>query len=310
MSNGHQGTARIRLRDRLALHRTRRALAGMATALLCSAAGAQEPAAPLPRWEFGASLVAAHLRDYPGSSHSSTYALPLPWFVWRSERLEIARDGGRGLLYRGPRSEVALTVSANPPSSSGDNPERAGMQKLDAVVEPGLRLRWRYPLDDEERWWLGLHLPLRYALRMNTVLDYSGLGLHSEPGVSLDHRFARGWSWGISAAAGYADAGYSDYYYGVDPVDATATRPVYHARGGYAGWQAGARLSWHSDNLGFGLFTRYENIADAAFADSPLVSRDDGLTVGGSINWRIFRSRDNVGDPRPPRSTPAATTSP
>lgn len=248
----------------------------------------------VPRWEWGFALAAAHLRDYPGSSHSDTYALPLPWFVWRSERVEVGREGGRGILHRTPQRELSFTLVANPPSDSADNPERAGMAGLDTVIEPGLRLRWRFPLDDRGHWRIGASVPVRYGVAIDGRLRSQGLGVHSEPGVSLDRTMERGWSWGLSASVGFAEAGYSGYYYGVSAADATPARPAYAASGGYAGWSTNTRLMYRQDRLSTGVFLRYENIADASFADSPLVTTDHGVTIGYLLSWRLGESKERI----------------
>jgi outer membrane protein len=256
------------------------------------AAGAPAMGRPaLPRWEWGVGLAAAHLRDYPGSSHSGTYALPVPWFIWRSDRVEVGREGGRGVIYRSAQRELDFTLMANPPADIDDNPERAGMESLDPVLEPGLRMRWRFPLGD---WRLGVQLPVRYALSVGDHFRSDGLGLHVEPGVSVDRALMPGWAWSMSLAAGFAEADYSDYYYGVSPADATAQRPAYAAPGGYAGWLASTRLSWRSGNFSAGGFLRYEHVGDASFSDSPLVTKNHGVTLGANATWRLGQSRDSV----------------
>src|SRR3989338_4407412 len=54
-----------------------------------------------PQWEWGLGVAAAWLRDYPGSRHYGAYGLPFPWITWRSERVMVGREGGRGVLWRG-----------------------------------------------------------------------------------------------------------------------------------------------------------------------------------------------------------------
>lgn len=257
-------------------------------------APARPPNAPpaLPRWEWGLGVAAAHLRDYPGSSHASTFALPLPWFIWRSERAEIGREGGRSTIYRSRMHDIEFTLAANPPANIDDNPERAGMEELDAVLEPGLRARWRFPM--AHGWRFGVQLPVRYAFAVDDRLRSEGLGLHAEPGISLDKTLMPGWNWSLSVAAGFSEAGYADYYYGVSAAEATASRPAYNASGGYAGWLANTRIGWRRGDLTTGVFIRYEHIGDAAFNDSPLVTRNDGFSTGLTVMWRLGRSEKTV----------------
>lgn len=267
-----------------------------------AAASAAPPAggAPrgLPRWEWGLGIAGAWVRDYPGSEHYSTYGLPYPWFTWRSDRVLLGHEGGRGVLWRRPALAVDAVLSANPPSSTGDNPERAGMPDLHALLEPGLRLRWQAWSSADGRWRLNVRLPWRAALAI-----YDG-GLHNvgsriEPGLSLDHRLGGGWSWGMSAAATFAERAYQDYFYGVDPAYATATRPAYEADGGYGGSHLTWRLSRRSGVSSASLFVRAELLDDASFADSPLVSTPVGWTIGFNLSRRFGASTHLVNADEP-----------
>lgn len=252
----------------------------------------------LPRWEWGLGVAAAWVRDYPGSEHSSTYGLPYPWFTWRSDRVLLGQEGGRGVLWRRPSLAVDAVLSANPPSSTGDNPERAGMPDLHALVEPGLRLRWQAWSSADGRWRLNVRLPWRGAL---AIYDggLHGIGSRIEPGLSLDHRLGGGWSWGMSAAATFAERAYHDYFYGVAPDYATATRPAYEADGGYGGTQLGWRLSRRSGVDSVSLFVRMEWLEGASFADSPLVSTPVGWTVGLNLSRRFGASTHLVNADEP-----------
>lgn len=250
---------------------------------------------PLPRWEWGVGIGGAWLRDYPGSQHETLYALPYPWFVLRSERAELGRGGARGILFRSPTTELDFTLSGNPPSESDDNEERKGMPDLDAVLEPGLRLRWRTLLDDAGRWRLDLRLPVRMAFTLDERLRAFPLGAHAEPGFALTRRVTAEWSWSVTGSVGFAEHANNDYYYGVPASAVTPIRPAYEPGGGYTGWDLGGRLSWKRGNLGTGTFIRAEYIGDAVFADSPLVATDWGFSVGAYVNWRLGRSRRSIG---------------
>ncbi|MFZ5722881.1 MAG: MipA/OmpV family protein [Pseudomonadota bacterium] len=249
----------------------------------------------LPRWEWGLGIGGAWLSDYPGSEHETPYVLPYPWFVWRSERAELGRGGARGILFRAPRAEIALTLSGNPPSRSDDNPERAGMPDLDAVLEPGLLLRWGTLLDDAGRWRLSLRLPLRMAYRLDEHLRAFPLGGHSEPGLTLNRQVTPQFSWALTAATGIAEPAWHDYYYGVPVSAATADRPAYKAPGGYSGWSVGGRLSWRRGGLAGGVYLSADHVGDAVFAGSPLVATPWGHAVGAHLNWRLGQSGQTIG---------------
>ena len=83
----------------------------------------------------------------------------------------------------------------------------------------------------------------------------------------------------------FADRRYHQHFYGVDAAYATAQRPAYDARGGYAGWQALTAVSRRIGSVWVGAFVRYDSLRGAVFADSPLVRRDHELTAGIGVSW-------------------------
>ncbi len=56
-------------------------------------------------------ISAAYLPDYRGSNEYCTYLFPIPYFVYRGERLQVDRRGARGELFEG--DYVSLDFSAN-----------------------------------------------------------------------------------------------------------------------------------------------------------------------------------------------------
>lgn len=271
-----------------------------------SATVASEPSRPaaaeqdVPHWEWGLGVAAAWLRDYPGSRHYGAYGLPYPWFTWRSDRIQVGREGTRGILWRGNGIALDAVLNANPPADPGDNPERAGMATLHALVEPGLRLRWRAWDSQDGRWRLDLRLPVRMSYMVYNG-GFHALGRRIEPGLSIERRLNGPWSWSASTAATFADGSYQDYFYGVDAAEVTPTRPAYEAAGGFGGLQAGLRLSWRGAESRAGVFVRIESLHGASFADSPLVSTPVGITAG--LNWsRRFGASRRVVDSDEPWS--------
>src|SRR3546814_5015082 len=61
---------------------------------------------------------------------------------------------------------------------------------------------------------------------------------------------------------------------------ATADRPAYDAKSGYAGSQFLMSLSKRYPKYWLGAFARWDSLAGAVFADSPLVKRDHYFAAG------------------------------
>jgi len=99
-----------------------------------------------------------------------------------------------------------------------------------------------------------------------------------------------GWNLGLLTGPLFADRRYEDYFYSVAPRFATADRPAYQARGGYAGTELLAALSKRYPSRWFGAYARYDTLSGASFAASPLVKRSGSWSAGVGIAWIIRQS--------------------
>jgi len=244
-----------------------------------------------PLWELGLGLGALSLPDYRGSAERSTYVLPLPYVVYRGQWLRADRDGARAVLLDAERVEVDISVSGSPPSRHTDRGARAGMDKLPATLEIGPNVNWT--------WWRGssAKLDLRLPLRAAITLEHSprSIGMVFAPHLNLDLSGAvPGWKLGVQGGPVWASQRYNQHYYGVGAANATVTRPQYEARGGRGGWQATAALSRRFAHTWAGAFVRHDSLDGAVFADSPLVQRRQGVTVGLGLSWIFASSAEQV----------------
>ena len=94
----------------------------------------------------------------------------------------------------------------------------------------------------------------------------------------------------------FATRDYHQYYYGVSPSSAIATRPEYSARAGYTGLRMSMSLSRRIGNVWLGMFARYENLANAVYADSPLSRSKYSLFTGFGVAWIFLRSSHSAAD--------------
>jgi outer membrane scaffolding protein for murein synthesis (MipA/OmpV family) len=84
------------------------------------------------------------------------------------------------------------------------------------------------------------------------------------------------------------------YFYSVEDRYATASRPAYGARGGYAGWQILGSLSKRFPKFWIGGFIRYDSLRGAVFEDSPLVDDSNYIAAGFGFAWIVAESRRRV----------------
>ena len=259
-----------------------------ACALLAAFPAAAEP---LPLWEAGLGVAAISLPDYRGADTSQAYVLPAPYFVYRGEFLKADRSGVRSTLFNSGRVELNLSLNATLPVSSKNNAVRQGMASLRPTVELGPTLSvnlWNAPSGKMK---LDLRTPLRTAVTMES--SPRQIGWLFGPNVNLDVRdpFGMpGWNLGMLAGPLFQSRSYNNYFYGVGAGDATAARPRYEARGGYAGSQFTAAVSRRFDRYWVGGFLRYDTLGGASFEDSPLVQRKNAVSAGVAVSWIFGQS--------------------
>jgi outer membrane scaffolding protein for murein synthesis (MipA/OmpV family) len=268
------------------------AAATCACALLAAFPAAAEP---LPLWEAGLGVAAISLPDYRGADTSRAYVLPAPYFVYRGEFIKADRSGVRSTLFNTERVELNLSLNATLPVSSKNNAVRQGMDSLRPTVELGPTLSvnlWNAPSGKMK---LDLRTPLRTAVTMES--SPRQIGWLFGPNINLDVRDPfgmQGWNLGMLAGPLFQSRRYNDYFYGVGAGDATAARPRYEARGGYAGSQFTAAVSRRFDRYWVGGFLRYDTLGGASFEDSPLVQRKNAVSAGVAVTWIFGQSSTMV----------------
>jgi outer membrane scaffolding protein for murein synthesis (MipA/OmpV family) len=263
-------------------------------ACLCLAAGAAWADKPL--WEIGAGAAFVDFATYRGSDQYKSYVLPSPYVVYRGKFLQVDREKIRGLLFKSDWAELDISVNGSVPVKSSDTPARAGMPDLDPTLElgPSLNLTLAKSADGNRK--LDLRLPVRYAWGSD-FSSIHGVGWLFQPQLNLDvtnMSALPGWNLGLLTGPIFADKAYHQYFYGVDPQYATASRPAYQARGGYAGMQFIAALSKRYPDYWVGGFVKLDDLHGAVFADSPLVRTRTNVSGGFAVCWIFAKSRTLV----------------
>ena len=122
--------------------------------------------------------------------------------------------------------------------------ERSGMPDLKPTVELGPSFDLHLFRSDDGAMKLDLRMPLRAALTVEASPRIIGWTFSPRLNLDLRNPFGLpGWNLGLLAGPLFADRRYHDYFYSVAPQFATASRPEYHAAGGYAGTQILAALT-------------------------------------------------------------------
>lgn len=273
----------------------RAALLAAALTVLPPAAAAQaadrDARPPLPRWEAGLSLAGLYAPDYRGSDESRGYALPLPYFVYRGERLRADRDGVRAEVIETDRVKLNVSFGFGLPVRATRNEARRGMARLDWVLEAGPALdlelvRWEGGRND-----LTLRLPVRAAFAIDSGLD--PIGNLFTPSVRATWRgvpWAGGALLRLSTGPGFATRDYHRFYYGVAPQFATPARPAYEPDGGYSGWELSGTAVRIAGDVRLFAFAGADFVHGATYEASPLVRRRTNFTFGIGLAYLLARS--------------------
>lgn len=252
-------------------------------------------AAEKPLWELGVGISALSLPDYRGSDESSIYAIPFPYLIYRGEFLKADRHGIRGTFFDSDRIELNISLGASLPVNSDENPARRGMPDLEPAAEVGPSLDLNLWRTGDERYRLDLRLPVRTAVTVKGGMD--DIGWVFSPRLNLDITDVAGlagWNMGLLAGPMYGSERNHDYFYRVAPQYATAARPAFDAKGGYAGSQFMMTLSKRFPKYWLGAFMRWDSLEGAVFADSPLVKSEDYFAAGVGIAWVFGESSTRV----------------
>ena len=257
----------------------KKSLLGLSLFLSINLALAEQGA--LPKLELGASLAVLDIPNYRGSENTSTYVLPVPYVRYRGEKFKI--DGGiRNTWFDSENLRLSLSGNGTLPVDE-DNPEREGMEELDATVEIGPSLDYRLGQMTNSEWWL--ELPLRLAFVLNS--DFEHIGQVFQPRIAWRKPARQLGEWQLRAAIGpiYSTGEFHDYYYAVASDEVLPSRPAYNAGSGFSGARGTFSYSRRYGQLWFGGFIRYDTLSGSVVEDSPLISESSAWMTGISVAW-------------------------
>lgn len=262
---------------------------------LCLLTTAAQAAEERPLWELGAGVAAFSFPAYRGSDQTNNFLMPVPLFTYHGDFLKADRQGIRGSFFDSDRLDLTLSLALSAPASSKDIAIRAGMPDLKGTFEIGPEMDVTLWRSDNRARFVKLLLPLRTAVTVQSSAKSIGWVFHPKLNMDVtDLPGLPGWNLGTLAGPMFGDQRQHAYYYSVDTQYATAARPAYEAKAGYAGMQYLVALSKRFPSYWVGGFLRYDNLSGATFADSPLVRQKDYVAAGLAITWILGESSTRV----------------
>ncbi len=265
------------------------------TMCLCVAATPALAEEEKPLWEFGMGAFAVQLPAYRGSIESRNDLLPVPYLIYRGERLKADKDGVRGIFFESDWAEVNLSIAASPPVSSSNITARQGMPDLTPSFELGPSVDFKLWQSNAHDVKFKLFLPVRAAFTVERDSRFIGWQFTPRLAVDVENPWGmNGWTLGALAGPVFGSQEQHDYFYGVAPQYSTASRPSYVAQAGYAGVQALGALWKRYPSFWVGSFLRYDNVRGAVFENSPLVTQKSGFAGGVAVTWVFAESSKRV----------------
>lgn len=247
---------------------------------------AREEAMPL--YELGIGMAGLHSPHYLGSAQHHNLLTPVPYLVYRGERLRVDRSGVKTFLIDEGRLDINISLNGSLPVDSDDNRARRGMPDLDPMGEIGPTVRYTLWEGRSGQRQLRLDLPVRAAITADGFdLDYRGLS--SSPGVAF-YSTVYDWRWSASYAAIFSDRSYHGYFYDVDTPYVTPQRGHYRAKSGYTASRLSVSTTHYFDNWFLGAFVSYYSLHGAANENSPLVHERGQFSAGLMATWFFKKS--------------------
>ena len=253
-----------------------------------------------PLWELGAGVALLRMPDYRGSDESRLYLLPYPYIIYRGDIFKVDRERISGRIFKTDRLLLDISLFGSVPVDSSKNTARSGMPDLDPTFEIGPSLNIKLLENKQDRYKLNLALPVRAVFST----DFSSVrreGWVFSPRLNFEKDNIipdTGLNLGISAGPMFSNSDYHSYYYTVEPVYATASRPSYSAGGGYSGSAITVGLNKGLKQLILNAFVSMDFLQGSVYEDSPLVKTKNSVMCGFTVSWIFLKSEKLVATER------------
>lgn len=182
---------------------------------------------------IGAALGTLYFPDYIGSKNTHVLVLPYPYVRYKSEFLNIDKDGVRTTLFDIKNLMLDVSVGGTLPAQSSNSKVREGMPNLDLTFEFGPKITYKFYQNGVAH--LYFELPVRGVFSTGfTFINHQGFISTPQIKYALEYKH---FEFRLRSGIVVADKGYNDYFYTVKPEYQTATRPAYNASGGFNGFR-------------------------------------------------------------------------
>lgn len=234
--------------------------------------------------DFGIGLGTILFPDYMGSKSTQSYTLPFPYVIYKSDYLDIDKDGISTTLFDIKDLVLDLSFSGSLPANSEHTKLREDMPNLDLTFEFGPRITYKF-------FEHGLaHLYFELPIRAVFSTDFQTLGTQgfvTTPQIKYSLEYKH-FEFVYRIGALYGDEKYHDYFYEVQKEYETSWRKAYNAKAGYGGFKNKVSLSYTKNNYFAGMSVSYYNLHSAVYENSPLIETKNAFYFGASVAYILF----------------------
>ena len=244
-----------------------------------------------PTWEAGAFLAAFNAPLYPAAAESQGKILPVPFVIYRGERLRVGEGGIiKAMAVDKPRFKIDLSLGAAFNANSDDAKAREDMPDLDFIFEIGPEVSIMLNNTDASETWLNLQFRKVFSSDFSRI-DDRGYIFQPEISYQGEHLFGDSDSFKFTFAPIFATKKTHQYFYQVDDKYSTTERPAYKAKGGYLGSEIVLvnRFKVRHD-ISIFVSSKLGLYKGASNADSPLFKKDLNYAFGVGLKWTLYQS--------------------
>lgn len=247
-------------------------------------------AADKPRWEAGALLATFYNPLYPGAEQNHNKLLPVPFVIYRGERLRVGEGGViKAMAVEKPRFKVDLSLGAAFNASSDNSTAREGMPDLDFIFEVGPEVSFMLGNSAVSETWLNLQFRKVFSTDFDSIDDR---GYIFQPEISYQGKqlFSENDAFKFTLSPMFATKKTQQYFYQVDQEFITSERPYYQAKGGYLGTEVSLvnRFELRHD-ISIFVSTKLGFYNGTSNEESPLLKKTVNYALGLGVKWTLYQ---------------------
>ncbi len=239
------------------------------------------------KWTIGGGIGHLNANAYIGTNEKTIINVPFPYFKLSTKWFDANKESTQLKLFNQTPFRLGLNYDVSLPVKSEDISKREGMSDLDPLLQIGPMLSYQLNINSNFVWkW---ELPLLYAFSINDR-TFNPNGWNVMPRISAnliitEFKSTSSLTWSFGPV--YGSKQYHQYYYSINDADSTTNRSEYLATEGLAGYRINFSFRKETENYWFGFYIRHQNLTNAVFVDSPLVSDTQYWSTGIGMGWRF-----------------------